>query len=334
MKICHYTDVDLSRIHPIIGGGAETSITHQRKAFDRQDIDYTTDPSDEYDILHLNLLGLPSIYHLLKAKRKGKKVVIHVHWTAENFKDSFRGSNIAAPLVDRYLSFAYSRADLLIAVSDYTKEVVESKDLGTPVTVMSNGVDGKALDGYEKFSKKEENEHIRENIQAVNMAAVFERKGVSDYLEASKEIKDMYFTWFGPKNKILTPGKTKRKIKKAPSNLKFPGYIDDKRKGFAAGDIFFFPSRSEEEGISLLEAAYCELPLVVRDIPAYEGWLVDGKNCLKADDVEGLIDNLEKLRDDPELREEIGQNAKEMADQRTLEVIGEKLKEAYRKVLS
>lgn len=334
MKICHYTDVDLSRIHPIVGGGAETSITHQRKAFDRQGIEYTTDPSDDYDILHLNLLGLPSIYHLLKARRKGKKVVIHVHWTAENFKDSFRGSNLAAPLVDRYLRFAYSRADLLIAVSDYTRRVIESKDLGTPVTVMSNGVDGEALEGYEKFFDEDENSYIREEVHAVNLAAVFERKGVSDYLESSKKLEDMHFTWFGPKNKILTPGKTKRKIKKAPENLEFPGYVDDKRKGLASGDIFFFPSRSEEEGISLLEAAYCELPLVVRDIPAYEGWLVDGENCLKADNVKELIESLEKLRDSPELRETIGENAKKMAEDRTLDVIGEKLEEAYRKVLS
>lgn len=331
MKICHYTDLDLSGID-IIGGGAETSINHQIKAFEKNDIEYTTDPSEDYDILHLNLLGLPSIYHLLKAKRKGKKVVIHVHWTAENFRDSFRGSNITAPLVDMYTKFAYNRADLLIAVSDYTKGVIESKDIDTDIKVLSNGVDGEALEGYEKF-QKEDNEYIHDEVTAVNLAAVFERKGVSDYVEAAEKIPDMEFNWFGPKSKVLTPRKTKKKIKNSPGNLRFPGFVDDKRKGLASGDIFFFPSRSEEEGISLLEAAYCGLPLVVRDIPAYEGWLIHEENCLKADTTEELIEHLETLKEDEELREELGDSAREMSEERTLDKIGENLKEAYRDLL-
>lgn len=332
MKVCHYTDLDLSDIHPIIGGGAETSINHQRKAFEKNDIDYTTDPSDDYDILHLNLLGLPSIYHLLKAKRNGKKVVIHVHWTAENFRDSFRGSNLAAPLVDKYTKFAYRRADLLIAVSEYTKNVVESKNIDTEIKVLSNGVDGENLDGYEQF-QNEDNTYFNEEVTAVNLAAVFERKGVSDYLQAADELKDMKFTWFGPKSKVLTPRETKKKIKNSPDNIKFPGYVDDKREGLASGDIFFFPSRSEEEGIAILEAAYCGLPLVVRDIPAYEGWLIHEENCLKADSPEGLIEHLKTLRDDEELRRELGENAREMAEERSLDKIGEKLKQSYRSLL-
>lgn len=331
VKICHYTDLDLSGIHPVIGGGAETSISHQRKAFEKQGIEYTTDPSEDYDILHLNLLGLPSIYHLLKAKRNDRKVVIHVHWTAENFKGSFRGSNITAPLVDRYLRFAYSRADLLIAVSEYTKNVIKSKKLDTDIEVISNGVDGESLEGYTQFTD-EDNEHLEDKVTAVTLAAVFERKGVDDYIEASKQIKDMKFKWFGPKNRILTPGKTKRKMKRSPSNLTFPGYIDDKRKGLASGNIFFFPSRSEEEGIAILEAAYCHLPLVVRDIPAYDGWLVDGENCLKGSNPDELVNHLRTLKNDDKKRKELGEKAREMAEERTLEKIGEKLEEAYRKV--
>jgi 1,2-diacylglycerol-3-alpha-glucose alpha-1,2-glucosyltransferase len=330
MKICHYSDLDLSGID-IIGGGAETSIEHQKKAFVKAGIEYTTDPSEDYDILHLNLLGLPSLYHMLKAKRKGKKVVIHVHWTAENFRNSFRGSNLAAPLVDWYTKLFYRRADLLVAVSEYTKRVVESKNLDTEIRVLSNGVDGENLEGYRELEGKE-NSFWSERSSAVNLAAVFERKGISDYLAAAEEIEEMEFDWFGPKNKLLTPRKTKKKMKNSPENLEFHGFIEDKREGLASGDIFFFPSRSEEEGISILEAAYCRLPLVVRDIPAYDGWLVHGENCLKGEDTEELVKNLKRLKEDKKLREELGEKAREMAEERTLDKIGEGLKKIYREV--
>lgn len=334
MKICLYSDVDVSNIHPVLGGGAKVSFEHQKKMLEQRGIEHTQDASEDHDILHINLLGPPALYQIFKAARdEDRKIVVHTHLTAENFKGSYTGSSLFAPIVDLYTKYAYSRADKLIAVSEYTKGVIKSKGIDTETRVISNGVDGEALDGFEDVDISVPS-YDEESFNVVNLGAVFERKGVSEFMNCAEEMPESDFHWFGPKHKFFTPRKTKKKIKKSPENVKFPGYVDDKREAFKIGDVFLFPSRSEEEGMAILEAAYCGLPLVVRDIPAYEGWLIHEENCLKAESEEEFTEHVQRLKNNPELREQLGENAKEMAEERTLDIIGDKIEETYREVLN
>lgn len=333
MKVCLYSDVDVSDIHPVLGGGAKVSFEHQRKILEERGIEYTEDASEDHDILHINLLGPPALYQIFKASRDDdRKIVIHTHLTAENFKGSYTGSSLFAPIVDIYTKYAYSRADKLIAVSEYTEGVIKSKGIETDTTVISNGVDGEELDGFEEVELSIGG-YEEENFNVVNLGAVFERKGVSEFIRCAEELPGSDFYWFGPKHRFFTPRKTKKRIRGSPDNVRFPGFVDDKREAFKMGDAFLFPSRSEEEGMAILEAAYCGLPLIVRDIPAYEGWLVDGENCLKAESEEEFLEHVKTLRDDPELRKRLGKNAREMAGERTLDMIGEKLEKVYQDVL-
>lgn len=331
MTVCHYVDFDLTDIHPIIGGGVETSIEHQRAALEAAGIDHTTDPSDDYDVLHLNTLGPKSLYRMFQAHRAGKKVVIHVHWTEREFRDSFRFSNLLSPVVDRYTTFAYGRADLLLPVSEFTRDFVRSKGIDVPAQVISNGIDGSALDGYDDLEGMDEKWDAGETT-VVNLAAVFERKGLSDWLTVGEELSDTEFIWFGPRHSMLTPGTTKRKMDDAPANVRFPGYVDDKREAFAIGDIFFFPSHEEHQPLAILEALYCGMPLVVRDIPQYD-WIEHGHDCLKGSDAEEFAEHIRRLKDDPELRERLSGNARATAQDHTLDHIGEELRDAYRTAL-
>lgn len=332
MKICHFTDLDLGEVHPVIGGGVETSIEHQRAALDEVGIDYTTDPWEDHDILHLNTLGPRSLFHLFRAKRKGRKTVIHVHWTEREFRDSFRFSNIAAPLVDRYTSFAYSSADMLVPVSPFTKRFLEGKGIDVPKHVVSNGIDGSTLDGWDGIDGMAE-KYGTDGPVAVNLAAVFERKGLSDFLSVGEALPDVDFVWFGPRHSVLTPRKTRRKMEDAPDNVQFPGFVEDKREAFALGDIFFFPSHEEHQPLAILEAMYCGMPMVLRDIPQYD-WLDHDENCLKAGDAEEMAAYIGELADDAEMRERLGRNARETAADHSLEAIGEELRAVYEELLA
>jgi len=332
VKICLYSDVDVSNVHPVLGGGAKVSFEHQKKILEMRDIDYTHDPGEDYDILHINLLGPPALYQIFKASRNDDvKIVVHTHLTAENFKGSYTGSSLLSPIVDIYTKYAYSRADMLVAVSNYTKNIIKSKGIETETLVISNGVDKEELEGFEQVNLSLEN-YDEESFNIVNLAAVFERKGVSEFINCAEEMEDSKFYWFGPRHKFLTPRKTKKSIKSSPENITFPGFVDDKREAFKLGDVFLFPSRSEEEGMAILEAAYCRMPIVVRDIPAYEGWLVHEENCLKAESKNEFIKQVKRLKENPDLREKLGANAKKMAEERTLDKIGEDLEGVYQKL--
>ncbi|HZQ84703.1 MAG TPA: glycosyltransferase family 4 protein [Acidimicrobiales bacterium] len=86
---------------------------------------------------------------------------------------------------------------------------------------------------------------------------------------------------------------------------------DAKSQQYADADIFCFPSHFESEtfGVVLLEAMQFELPVVTtrwRGIPSV---VAEGETALLADikDSATVADHLERLLDDPALREKLGQ---------------------------
>ena len=71
---------------------------------------------------------------------------------------------------------------------------------------------------------------------------------------------------------------------------------------------------------------------MIRDIPTYDGWLEDGKHCLKGEDSNDFAELLDKLREDDNLRDKLSENAKKMAENHSLDKIGKKLHQTYRKL--
>lgn len=327
MRISHYFEWEDS-----ITGGHAQSVKNQRKMLDRKGIEYTTEPDLSADILHLNNMGPKSIYYARKARKKDISVVVHAHQTAEDFRNSFAFSNILAKPMKPYLKYAYSLADRLICPSEHNREVLEDYT-GVEKTVISNGFDADKLEGHEDLREEYLEKYGLEPPVVFCVGHVIERKGVDSFIETAEEMPELDFAWFGFINpmgegrlgNLLQSRKTKKKIENSPDNCTFTGYIDDIRGAFAAGDIFFFPTRNENEGMALLEAMHCGKPLVIRDIDTY-GWLKDGENCLKAS--ENFEEQLEKMKDS-KLREDIGGNAAEKSQEFELDNVAEKLIELY-----
>lgn len=328
MRVCHFTEMDR-----FLSGGIKSSIRHQRKALADTPVEVTKNPYDDHDVLHLNLIGPRSAYHLLRARRNGTPVVFHVHSTGEDFRHSFRFSNLLAPAFDRYARGLYNRADMLLPVSRYTRDYLREGGVDVPMDVISNGVEADKLDGYDDLDGVREKHDVRD-LAVVNLGFVFERKGLSDYVSVADRFPDLDFRWFGKKmSGLFTSRTTNRAVRRAPDNVRFTGFVEDVREAFATGDIFFFPSHAEHQPIALLEALYCGMPIVLRDIPQFEGWLEHGTHCLKGDSVDEFAAHIERLRDDPELREELGQNAAALGQEHTLTRVGTHLQDVYSTVI-
>ncbi len=319
MRVSHYCEFEER-----ITGGIRESVRHQRKALEKEGIEFTTEPDLDADLLHLNVMGPVSVYYALRALRKQVPVVVHTHLTAEDFGKSFRLSDkIAVPL--RYwLQFGYSLADRLICPSDYNQGIIEEYT-GKESTVISNGVDGEKLDGFEDLREEYMDRYDLEEPVVFNLGHVFKRKGLREFVETAEDMPELDFVWFGPKHLKLKDRETSELVRESPENCQFPGFIDDVRGAFAAGDIFFFPTHEENEGISLLEALYCGKPVVIRDIPTFN-WLEDGQNCLKSDG--DFAEELERMKD-PDLRKEIGINARETGRKFSLDNIGRQMADLY-----
>ena len=162
-------------------------------------MDFTLNPEEEYDLVHINTIGLKSWRVLKKAKREGKPVIYHTHTTYEDFKGSVKFSNQLAPLIKFWAKKLYNSADYLISPTEYTKKLISEKYLTSPkeIRVISNGVNTL------RFSKKEELENkFREEYKIdrpfiITAGLPFERKGIKDFVQIVERCKDYQFFWFG-----------------------------------------------------------------------------------------------------------------------------------------
>jgi glycosyltransferase involved in cell wall biosynthesis len=87
-------------------------------------------------------------------------------------------------------------------------------------------------------------------------------------------------------------------------------------QALSQSDIFCFPSSDESFPLAPIEAALLNVPLVLSDLPMYDGigW-VDGINCLKfpVGNIALLEAAIEKLMLDPSLRQHLTANAHKLA---------------------
>jgi glycosyltransferase involved in cell wall biosynthesis len=334
MRVSHYFEWE-----SYITGGHAQSVKNQRTVLEDEGIEYTTRPSLDVDLLHLNNMGPRSLYYAKRAQRAGVPVLAHGHQTAEDLRESFRFFTALSKPARPYLSYAYSLADHIVCPTEHNRTVLESYT-DVPKTVISNGFDAEKVADHDDAGLRETylNRYDLDPPVAFMVGHVIERKGLGSFVQTARAMPDVDFAWFGYLNpgggtvdRLLRSSETTKLVESAPENCTFTGYVENICGAFAAGDVFFWPSKNENEGMALLEAMACGKPPVIRDIPTYE-WLDDGTHCLKAD--ENFVEPLERLLEDPQERARLGSNAAEKSREFTIDAIADDLVELYEELVS
>ncbi len=333
MKVCLYLEAE-----SVIGrSGFRTAFVQQLRALQQRDLEITTDPNDDYDILHLHWFGPLSFYNLIKAKQQGKKVIAHAHSVgAYDLKDSFTLSNTLAPLYERYLQYFYEQSDAIFTPSEHAKRLLEAQGIRTPIYVVSNGVDLERF-RFDPRRRAQSRAQFRLKRFTVFCAGnVIPRKGIIDFISVARRLKKFDFIWFGHLwGKILTyDGNMNEALASQPANLRMPGFVEDTPAAYSAGDLLLYLSYGETHGLVLLEAAALERPIVLRDLPEYQSLgFEDGVNCLKGSTVEEFSRQVERLADDAELQRRLGRAARALAETNALDCVGQRLHELYQTIL-
>ena len=327
LYVGNYKDVEKS--------GVGMAIRHQKKAMEMVKIPYTTNPNDDYDIVHINTIFPESFLFAKKAKAKGKKVVYHAHSTEEDFRNSFKLSNSMAPAFKQWLRLCYKNADLILTPTPYSKKLLENYDLGKEIVSISNGIDLQffkpSLEASKRFRKKY---GFKENDKVIMSVGLYiERKGILEFLELAKRMPEYKFIWFGYTAPTLTPIKINEAIKNKTDNVYFPGYVDSSelKDAYSGADIYIFPTKEETEGIVLLEALAMRINTIVSDIPVYDEWLMDGYNVYKAKNVDEFEKKIKGIING-KLSSVVEQGYK-VAEERDIKKIGYQLKKIYEKVM-
>lgn len=332
MKILLYTEW----LKAINKSGLGKAIKHQMQALEENNIEYTTNPEDDYDIAHINFYGPKSYMVAKEAKKKGKRVIYHAHSTEEDFKNSFILSNQVAPIFKKWLMTCYSLGDHILTPTPYSKKLLENYGLENPITPISNGIDVKFFEHNDELGKKfRENYNYNEFDKVIMGVGLYiERKGIIDFVELAKRLPEYKFIWFGYSSLAYSPKKVSDAVNTKLDNLVFAGYVEPEilRGAYSGADLYLFPTLEETEGIPIIEACAAKIPSLIRDIPVFDEWLVDGKNVYKATDVDEFEIKIKKILNNelPSLVEE----GYKVAIDRDIKKVGTDLIKIYEEVLA
>ncbi len=332
MKVLLYTE----GLKTVGKSGLGKAIKHQMKALEYENIDYTLDPKDDYDILHINTYFPKSYFLAKKAKKNGKKIVYHAHSTEEDFRNSFLGSNLFSPLFKKWLIKCYKLGDVIVTPTFYSKKILQGykglKD--KKIYDISNGIEIEFFQRDDKLGKKfrEEYGYKKDDKVIIGIGLYIERKGIVDFVELAKRLPEYKFIWFGYSPLAAATKPVRDAVNTKLPNLKFAGYVERNviKSAMSGADLYLFPTLEETEGIPIIEACACKQNAIVRDIPIFDGWLEDGKNMYKAKDVNEFENKIKKILNKklPSLVE----HAYPIAEERDLKKIGKKLKSVYEKL--
>ena len=331
MKVLLYTEGE-----KLVGkSGLGKAIKHQMKALDSVGVEYTTNLSDDYDILHINTYFPKSYRVAVKAKKRGKKIVYHAHSTEEDFRNGFIFSRQISPLFKKWLIKCYSLGDVIVTPTIYSKKLLEGYGIDRNIYAISNGVEIEFFKRNVSEGKRFRKEYGYKNSDKViiGIGLYIERKGIVDFVKLAERLPEYQFIWFGYSPLSAATKPVRKAVNTKLPNLKFAGYVEQSmiKAAMSGCDLYVFPTLEETEGIPIIEACASKTKALIRDIPVFDGWLFDGVNVYKAKDIDEFEIKIKKIIEGelPDLVDV----AYEVAKRRDIKQVGLELKEVYEDVL-
>lgn len=317
--------------------GVGRALIHQEKALTLNNIEYTVDPKENYDIAHINTLYSKSYKIAKKCKKHNIPLVVHAHSTNEDYKNSFRFWRVFEPLFNFLLKRLYSIADIIITPTEYSKKLLEGYEfINCPIVNISNGVDlrlyKRYIVPYQLETTLREYYKIPLNTKIVlGIGWLFERKGFIDFINIARETPEVSFVWLGKKNKLLLTNKIRRVLRNKPKNVYLTDYVDESivRAFLNIASCFSFLSYEETEGIALLEALACKCPVLVRDVEVFS-YLTDGVDCYKGNNNLELRKKLLQIINSN--NKVIMENGYKIVEERSLDKVGKQLVKTYNSI--
>lgn len=340
VSVCMLTE--LERYRSIIPyknpGGMGTNVPMVVKELEKIGVQvFLNKPKETYDVLHVHSPLPDSFLWALRRKKARKPLVVHGRHLPELVKGGFVGGSLFYPFVKAYSVGFYNLGDVVLGATPYVAKSLAKDGVRGPFKVIPNGIN------REVFSREEAlGARYRERIGisakdklVLSVGLRIPRKGVDTFVNMSEmfaDRKDVKFVWVGASEPLLEDALDHVK----PGKVMFPGHVPfDHIVGvYSAADVFVFPTRAESYGNVMLEAASCGCPLVIRDIPVYEDWVVDGRHCIKARSDQDFADGVARLLDDSQARSRMIDGARELAAEHDIKKTARMLKELYESLVS
>ena len=215
--------------------------------------------------------------------------------------------------------YTLTHSDLCLLNYPYMREILHQRGFKAKFQVIPASVDAELF--YPKKSPLKNREDLKGKFVILYVGNLSEEKGVPQILEAFRRFSSRHpearlvLVGRGPlaKHASSIPGVI---LEGAVEHHRIPDYMN-------AADVVY----SGLGGVATLESMACARPTIVLGYPYLKHILRDGETCIlvKVGDVNGLVDALERLYTDENLRKRLGNAARKAAlsysvDQRLTEL--------------
>lgn len=291
----------------------------------------------DIDIVHIHHPFWLGWLGLRLAKKYNKPVVLTFHTRLDQYAHYlpiFR--TVFKKVVSHYLikSFA-QKCDVIFAPTDTAKNYLDSIGVDKPIEVFPTGID---LDKYKNMENSINKQFIREKNTVIlySIARLSKEKNIYFMLESLKYIKQntlvnfkLYLAGDGPEKEKLI-----KKIKEyqLEDNIELLGALsqEDIIINILNADLFVFSSKSETQGMVLLEAMAGGLPVVAINATGIEDVVHNDFNGYKTqDNIEDWSSKVIALLENPNKLNEFSKNAKAFSKEYSVEKIAQKALKAY-----
>lgn len=292
--------IDLYYLETFIDGNKYTKVKfalHALKKFDELVRDK--------EIIHIHMSSRGSFYRkslfVLKASKMNKKIILHIH--GSEFETFYKEE--CNELMKKYVRFIFKKCSKVLALSEEWKEILSQIVNKEKIEVLDNSIIVKEDKNKKDYSAK----------KILFLGRVGKRKGVYDILQVAHKIISKY-----PDVKFIIAGDGEvdkvKKIcidKEINKNIEIIGWVsgDDKVKLLNEATVYLLPSYNEGMPISILEAMAYKLPIISTNIGGIPQLISNNSEgfIFEPGDLEKLEEVLDKILEDRDLRERLGNNS-------------------------
>ena len=262
--------------------------------------------SEKYDLIHCHTPTVSILTRLAarKVRRRGSVVMYTCH--GFHFHNASPKKNwILYYPVEKFLS---RFCDYIVTINKEDYHRARTFHCKNVRYIPGVGVDIHRIESLtvDKAQKKESIGVPAEKILVLSAGELIERKNHEVIIRALAKIQnpDIYYA-------IAGKGPLKEHLTKLAKELGvsdrvlFLGFRTDVYELYHAADISAFPSKIEGLGLSGVEAMAAGVPLVSSNVHGILDYVIDGETgyAVKPEDVDGFAAAIEKLAENPALRE-------------------------------
>ena len=299
----------------------------------------------EPDVVHVQVsdpIGLSVVWW---ARKNNVPVVTTEHNQPEVLTDPIRLPGLVKKptnaLLSAYFRNRQNKSDFVTMPTEQaiTHLLSKGKGPGVPIAAVSNGVDlshfkpGKASDAfYKKYG-------VDKNLPTVLYVGRIDPEKkvgvvIDAFMKAEKKLPNAQLV-------IVGDGVDKARLEKTVAghdNIHFLGRIvgNELYEAYKLGDVFATASEIETQGIVLIEAAACGLPLIAVNKGAVSEVCITDKNgyLCEPGSVDEIVEAMTKILSDDKLREKFSKASIEIASEHDFEKTLDRFINIYNKVIN